>query len=110
MKQWGHDMDVLGDSFEYGDLPFLVGRRKLWCRLEVDEADLALALRLNAIDALPPRTRYEIRKKFLSQGMGWFRDPAMDADANWGKTEPGPKLDLGYILVSQEVTPTTETA
>lgn len=72
-------------------------------------ATLVAKLKTMAAAKLPPRTRYEIRRRLPSKlgldGVCWFRDPWMDRELYWNSPDkPWVPDEQVYILLERCVT------
>ncbi|MEP0323291.1 MULTISPECIES: hypothetical protein [Hyphomicrobiales] len=98
-------------SFEYGAVcvgevdgePFFVA-------ISVDEEKLHKYLLSEAAEALPPGSRFELRRMVpchygQGKGMAWVHQSKMNDVPDWGKVESGYVAEGGYFLVGQYVTP-----
>lgn len=110
-----------GSAIHYGAV--LVGEdlegAQVWAHLELDESELLSFLRAQAHKALPPATRYEIRKAVpmhfgRQKGMAWYSVPTMTAIADWADGGPGNATgpvectiapEGGYYLIGRFTTP-----
>lgn len=93
---------------EHGEaLPFS-GRPSAEDAVEIIPA-LVDKLKTMAAAKLPPRTRYEIRRRIPSMmgtdGVCWYRDPRMDRELYWNSPDK-PRIpdEGGYILLERCVT------
>lgn len=84
-------------------------RVELWGALTLDVRQVEAFLRADAMQHLPPNTRYELRRSTLNygrtHGMCWYRNDAMVNREEWGRVPSKPEQRSGYLLVGEFTTP-----
>lgn len=91
------------------------GNIDLWGVLDLHTEDAIAYLKASAAEALPPGSRFEIRKHVglnlgATKGHAWYRTAGMDQAAEWGYVPEKPQLIEGaFFLVGQFVTPAAST-